>query len=285
MLGMKKAILGLGCCYMISAAHAEVYKWTDSRGATHYSQTPPTSQDAGVIGARKADTRGDAVEQLFQAIRDNNSQQVRRLLDKGLHPDTRNRAMQTPLIYAASINQSAIIHLLARHGADINASLRGQTALYTATSRGHIDSVKALLERGANLNLGDETAGSPLMVAIDKRYEPIALFLIRHGARLDSVDLRGQTPLVKAIHVKNPALVREILRRGSDSNQTDKSGDTPLMHAACCATVEIAQLLLSAGAKADSHNQRGQTAIDKASLAANHGVVELLRKESTQKNK
>lgn len=271
LVGAGLYTFGLSCA-------AEVYKWVDERGVVQYTQTPPTQRDANVIGGHKnaALSQGEGITQLFRAIRDNRTQQVRQLLDRGVSVNTRDTNMQTPLIYAASLNRLKMLELLLASGADINTTQGSQTALFKAVMLGHKESVALLLRRNANPNLGDENTGPPLLVAIDKSYHDIALLLIRHGSRLDSRNLRGYTPLIKAVHSGSITLVQTLLNHRANVNTADEDGDTPLMHAACCASAEIAQLLIRYQADIQLKNRRGQSALDKAMLASNQAVLSLL---------
>ena len=73
----------------------------------------------------------------------------------------------TALHIAASGNQSACIHALARMRAkvDYQDSRHYAGPLHWAARGGHIDAVKALLEEGATLELRDRAGNTPLMWA------------------------------------------------------------------------------------------------------------------------
>ena len=61
------------------------------------------------------------------------------------------------------------VHLLTYNGADLDSSNnKGQTPLHTpATSNGHLDVVKFLVESGANFNICSDDGKMPLDPATD----------------------------------------------------------------------------------------------------------------------
>jgi hypothetical protein len=89
----------------------------------------------------------------------------------------------TPLVAAASANQSAAVQILIAHGADVNKKLkRGQTALMFAAYHGDTDMVQLLLSKGAdpNVDCDGETA---LSYARKKGHDEIVSLLIASGAQ------------------------------------------------------------------------------------------------------
>src|SRR5437868_11256168 len=95
---------------------------------------------------------------------------MRRYLNNGAIIEA-NMYGLTPLHSVAEsdhIDTSAHIKLLLDHNADINArDNRGWTPLYMAVIFGHMNSIKTLLDNGANLKVKDQSHEmSPLHMAI-----------------------------------------------------------------------------------------------------------------------
>jgi ankyrin repeat protein len=63
-----------------------------------------------------------------------------------------------------------------------------------AAERGHVDTVKLLLERGAEVDSKDNDGRTPLSWAA-RRPEAVVKLLLERGAELDSKDNYGRTPL------------------------------------------------------------------------------------------
>jgi ankyrin repeat protein len=116
----------------------------------------------------------------------------------------------TPLMRAAKVMDAALMKQLLQHGANPNLTLRnGTTVVMTVASRAGrpqpseettIDVLAALIERGANLTLANNTGQTPLHLAVG-RGDAIVRFLAEKGAPLDAKDSSGRTPLDVAMGV------------------------------------------------------------------------------------
>eukprot|EP01103_Thecamoeba_quadrilineata_P020567 TRINITY_DN8901_c0_g1_i1.p1 TRINITY_DN8901_c0_g1~~TRINITY_DN8901_c0_g1_i1.p1 ORF type:complete len:504 (-),score=70.85 TRINITY_DN8901_c0_g1_i1:70-1581(-) len=96
-----------------------------------------------------------------------NVMSVALLLSLGANANTtRYTTGATPLIIAAQNGFDKIIHELLLKGADINAQKKnGATALYMAVEGKHVDTVKCLLENGADPEIADANDVNPLKLA------------------------------------------------------------------------------------------------------------------------
>jgi ankyrin repeat protein len=127
-------------------------------------------------------------------------------------------------------------------GADVNAKFRyGATALSYAADKGHTEVVKILLERGADVNVRDTFyKASPLDWAIGKGYTAIVKALLEKGAEgADDVLLAGARS-------GNVEFVRLALARGGMKPETLTSALAASMNDEKKA--EIAEMLRKAGA-------------------------------------
>ncbi len=151
---------------------------------------------------------------LMIAVRENNFELAKFLLENRANPYKRNRygdnalmiaALQgldeiaklmlerkvevnqpgwNPLHYAAFENRSAIVKMLLSAGADVNAlAPNRQTALMLAAKRGQLDSVRLLIDAKADLNMVDSVEGSALEMAIKANNSAVAELLRKSGAR------------------------------------------------------------------------------------------------------
>lgn len=117
-------------------------------------------------------------------------------------------------------------------GASANArNIIGQVALVKAVREGHINTVKLLVERGAEVNVraicaqmtkdgGTEASGleiTPLMVAAARQHLPIMTFLIGRGAELNA-ESHGKTAIGWAVQGASELAVNLLIEKGANVN-------------------------------------------------------------------
>jgi ankyrin repeat protein len=154
----------------------------------------------------------------------------------------------TPLMHAAALGSIDSLKLLLDHGANVNArSAAGATALMWAAA--DPAKVQLLVERGADVKAASESGRTALLLAAmsDQSAATIRLLLAR-GADAKALD-RDQTSTLSAAAFGNDTeSVRLLLNAGAPVNQANAAGNTPLMNAASNGNLEAVTLLLAAGA-------------------------------------
>lgn len=94
------------------------------------------------------------------------------------------QALNEQLYEAARKGDAAEVRALLDKGADVNAKFRyGATALFKAAERGHIEVVKALIERGADVTVKDTFYGATAMYwAMDKGHTGVVRAILAKSA-------------------------------------------------------------------------------------------------------
>src|SRR6478672_12638239 len=108
--------------------------------------------------------------------------------------------------------------------------------LIQAARSGSLDTIKALLDSGADVNLpgptGDDWDATPLQHAILARQSGAVRLLLDRGADPNRVaGPKAPAPLLLAAGDTDPTFVNLLLARGADPAVEDDSGATPLSRA------------------------------------------------------
>lgn len=91
----------------------------------------------------------------------------------------------TPLAFAASSGNTAMMRFLVSRGADVNHGVKsgGQTALITAILTAQVESVKTLIELKADVNAKMKDGTTPLKMAKKGDQEEMIALLVAAGAK------------------------------------------------------------------------------------------------------
>ena len=237
---------------------------------------------------------------LMMCSRTGNIATVKTLLDKGAKVNAKETLRETTaLMWAAEQNHADVVKLLIARGAELNANSKvnvyekqyglnakvkdtgntgGMTALVLAAREGAVESVKALIEAGADPNkvTGDES--SAMMVAIQNGHYDIAHYLLEKGANPNLQNNKGWNALYLAVKNRNletgtipvpnqdqtMGFITAILDKGANPNLRlaanteirngqratwmNEPGATPFLRAAMCGDIEVMRLLVKHGA-------------------------------------
>src|SRR5579872_4646378 len=265
--------------------------------------------DANAAGA-------DGQTPLMLVARTANVAAAKLLLEKGANPNAKEKQRgQTALMWAAAGSQGPMMRELLAHGAEVDAASDtdlmtplvsgepraqprppgGMTAMLFSTREGCMDCVKALVEKGAKLDLADPEGVTPLITAVFNAHFDVAKYLVDQGANINKWDWWGRSPLYLAVdyntlphggRADQPSLdetqpidlIRILLEKGANPNLQLKLfppyratgndrgldtmiqiGTTPLLRAAKAQDVPAIKLLLEHGALVDLPNVQGWT--------------------------
>ncbi|KAI1505748.1 ankyrin repeat-containing domain protein [Biscogniauxia marginata] len=126
------------------------------------------------------------------------------------------------------------------------------TALTYAVAKGNAPAVKALIEKGANVNKTDRNGKTPLLgLQPDDTAAPILELLLEAGANINHQDDEGYTILLWHARLSNTKVVRLLLDNGADPKRSLHDGQTAMQLAARYCMTKMMQDLLNAGASVD----------------------------------
>lgn len=194
------------------------------------------------------DSKGWTV--LSIATKNDQPHMIRRLVDGGARLDEpRDRTL--PLLVAVNLERPETVRLLLEVGADPNLSdASGWTPLSVATYKADPLLIRRLVDGGAHLDKPlDQRA--PLLLAIENARPEIVGLLLEFGADPDLNVPQIGTPLLYAIRSIQVDCVSELLDGGADPNLPDAAGWTPLSVAIHKARPDLIETLVRHGARLD----------------------------------
>ncbi|HEX5108438.1 MAG TPA: ankyrin repeat domain-containing protein [Vicinamibacterales bacterium] len=242
--------------------------------------------------------RGGFTALLF-AAREGDIETTRVMLDAGVDVNYGDVDNTSALVVAIMNKQYTLARFLIDRGADPNlVDASGRTALYAAIDIRNedwsalpnrksddllpsLDVVKALLDRGANLD-------TPLTRPLPGR------------SGMDSGDTTlgpGTTPLMRAARSGDAAVIRLLLAKGADAKLATKDGTTALMFAAGVGyrdkntrgteaeALEALKVLVEAGLDLRLTNTRGETALHGAASRGADTIVQYLVDHGAELNR
>ncbi len=202
---------------------------------------------------------------------------VHDLLDRGV--DVNSQWGGTPLMSAAYYGHLDILKLLLERGADVKAvNSEGETALHYA-ARGLSPSpqiVETLLGSGAPVNAQDQAGRTALMNGLESR--EVTQLLLTQDADVKLRTKDGESVLLYAAGRNMTWLIKPLIDRGGDVNTRNKRGETPLMWATGAIDSvdkpQMVQVLIDNGADVNLADREGTTAL---MFAAQKGLTSSIR--------
>lgn len=157
----------------------------------------------------------------------------------------------------------------------------GQTALYTAAEKGHLEVVKELLKYSdkETITRKDRLEFDTLHIAASQGHDAIVQLLLDHDPSLCQTRSQGNaTPLITAATKGHTAVVKELLSKDRSLLDIARSNGKNALHlAARSGHVEIVKALLDKDPLlARRTDKKGQTALHMAVKGVSSEVVKLL---------
>ncbi len=132
--------------------------------------------------------------------------------------------------------------------------------LHAAINAGNLAEAIRLASSSQNLLKEINIAGhTPLILAINRKDEPMIDALLSAGADSAQTDLDGNTPLHHAVLSASHQIFEKILARTGNPDPVNRYNETPLLLAARVGKVSLIKSLLDAGADFNHKDARGNT--------------------------
>lgn len=217
-------------------------------------------------------------KELFRAIKENDTEKVKELIEN------KDENGLTPLLQAIKNKSIDTVKLLVNAGADVNArDKNGWTSLRWAAKNNAADVAKLLLDAKANVDLRKGKDGwTSLMTATQHNSVDVAKLLIDAGADINVKDHDGWTPLICAAVRNSVDVAKILLEAGANIEEKSLKTEwinerTAVIWAVSNDSRDVAKLLFYAGARFDISSEDGRKLLKIAELASRFEIASLIR--------
>ena len=161
-----------------------------------------------------------------------------------------------PLVDAAKSGDRAALRALIQKGANVNASeADGTTALHWASYQDDVDSADQLIRAGANVNASNDLGATPIWTASQNGSTAMVRRLLQAGANPNLALLLGETPVMVASRAGKADVVELLIGKGADVNARAARGQTALMWAVAQEHPDVVKVLLAHGADVQARTE------------------------------
>lgn len=214
---------------------------------------------------------------LMYAVLQGDAALVQAFLARGAKTDLKNKDGDTALSLAEKGGLEYIAKLLEKAGSRGGSSQAADPSshpLFKAVKEGRLDKVKALVAKGADVNLRAPSGSTPLMYAADGNQTEIVRFLLKSGADVNAKNGPNNTALIYASIKGHVRVVTELLRKKADVNVKNMAKGDALIYAVVNKKEKVVSVLLKHGARVTDKYDDGKTAL---MTAANDGSSDIAR--------
>jgi len=162
-------------------------------------------------------------EDFFAAIRQDHPDTIQELLDRGFDPNTVNNKGIPALVLAAQSKSWKCTAVIAQ-AKETKLNITNQNdenTLMLAAIHNEFTVAQLLIQKGADVN---KPGWTPLHYASSKGHIQMMRLLMENDAYLDAESPNGTTPLMMAAHYGTPSAVKLLLEEGADPRIKNKLG-------------------------------------------------------------
>ncbi len=168
-----------------------------------------------------------AYDDFFAAVRQDDAQTVRNLLQRGFDPNTPDaKGLSAMFIAVREPSPKVAAVLIDWPSTQVETrTAQDESPLMIASIQGQIDMVKRLIARGADVN---KPGWTPLHYAASRGQIEVMRLLLENHAYIDAASPNNTTPLMMAARYGSDEAVRLLLEEGADPMPRNDLGMTAI---------------------------------------------------------
>lgn len=187
-------------------------------------------------------------EDFFVAIQRDDAATITTLLQRGFDPNTRDPRGQVGLMLALKADTLKAFDALmqARNLRVEERNAQDESPLMMAALRGHLEAVRALIARDADVNKPGWTPLHYAAAGTQPQQPAIIALLLENYAFIDAASPNGTTPLMMAVHYGTSESVQLLLKEGADPSLKNQLGLSAADFALRASRKDMADLIAQA---------------------------------------
>ena len=214
---------------------------------------------------------------LMYAVMQGDAALVQALLSKGARLELKNTNGETALSLARKEGLEYIAKLLEKAETGPAESVpTPDPSLFDAVKEGRLDKVKALIAKGADVNVRNANGSAPLMYAADGNALKMVHYFLKSGADVNAKNGTNNTALIFASTKGHVDVVNLLLRKKADVNVKNHSKGDALIYAVLNKKTKVVSALLKSGARVNEKYDDGKTALLMAVSDGSSDIAKLL---------
>ncbi|PSN32604.1 hypothetical protein C0J52_26221 [Blattella germanica] len=222
---------------------------------------------------------------LLEAVELGNQEIAIKLLKHGANPNAKDQDDTSVMHYAAEENLMKAVECLLELKCDIDCTNKnGETPLLAAVERGNEEIAIKLLKHGANPNAKNDYSNTPMHYAAQRNLKKVVGCLLELKCDIDRTNKNGKTPLLQAVERGNEEISIKLLKHGANPNAKNNYGNTPMHYAAERNLKKLVECLLELKCDIDCTNKNGETPLLEAVVRGNEEITIKLLKHGANPN-
>lgn len=190
-----------------------------------------------------------------------------------------------PIIYAVEHENKALAEFLLDKDTDIalHCSSYNMPIVFVPFIRQKPELAYLFVAKCKDVNIRDSIGNAPLSWAALFGYVDTVKLLLQKGANVNNASINNKTPLMKASEKEHYEIVELLIKSGARVNTQTKKGWSALMWAAEKGYIEIVSMLIEVDADLSARNNKGERALIIAQKNNNQETAKFIEEAETKK--